>query len=191
MAEKKSAAKGGESADGDAAASKKKKLMIIGGAAALVVLIGAAAAFFLLGGKKDEEAEKAKAEAEAAAAPPPPPIYASLGQTFTITLAAPDRPRYMKVAISAMGHDKGAMDSLELHAPLVRSRLNSLLGAADFEKLRTAEGKEALRAEVLKAVQEVVQGQAGAHATPAEEGEHAETVKTGVEQVFFTEFVLQ
>jgi flagellar FliL protein len=189
MAEKKSAAKGGESGEGDAAgaAAKKKKLMIIGGAAALVVLLGAAAAFFLLGGKKDEEAEKAKAEA--AAAPPPPPIYASLGQTFTITLAAPDRPRYMKVAISAMGHDKAAMDNLEVHAPLVRSRLNSLLGAADFEKLRTAEGKEALRTEVLKAVQEVVEAQAAA--TPAKEGEHAGPVKTGVEQVYFTEFVLQ
>jgi len=191
MAEKKSAAKGGESGEGDAAgaAAKKKKLMIIGGAAALVVLLGAAAAFFLLGGKKDEEAEKAKAEAEAAAAPPPPPIYASLGQTFTITLAAPDRPRYMKVAISAMGHDKAAMDNLEVHAPLVRSRLNSLLGAADFEKLRTAEGKEALRTEVLKAVQEVVEAQAAA--TPAKEGEHAGPVKTSVEQVYFTEFVLQ
>jgi flagellar FliL protein len=176
MAEKKSTAKA-DAAAGDeagAAAAKKKKLMIIGAGVALLLLIGGAAAFFLLGGKKDEAADKAKAEA--AAAPPPPPIYASLGQTFTITLASADRPRYMKVAISAMSHEKEAVDGLELHSPLVRSRLVGLLGAADFEKLRTDEGKQLLRADVLKAVQEVLQ---------------AETGKPGVEQVYFTEFVLQ
>ena len=177
MAEKKSASKGeGDAGDDAGAAAKKKKLMIIGGAVALLLVIGAAAAFFLLGGKKDEEAEKAKSEAEAAAAPPPPPIYASLGPNFTITLASADRPHFMKLAISAMSHEKEAVQGLELHSPLVRSRLVGLLGAADFEKLRTEEGKQALRADVLKAVQDVLQ---------------AETGKPGVEQVYFTEFVLQ
>ncbi len=82
----------------------------------------------------------------------------------------------MKVAISVMTHEKAAVDDLEVHAPLVRSRLVSLLGGSDFEKLRTDEGKQSLRAEVLKTVQDVLQ---------------AETGKPGVEQVYFTEFVLQ
>lgn len=174
MAEKKSAAKA-DAAEGDAGA-KKKKLLIIGGAVALLIVVGAAAAFFLLGGKKDEEAEKAKAAAEAAAAPPPPPVYVALGDPFTITLAAADRPHYMKVAISAMTHEKAAADELGVHAPLVRSKLVALLGAGDFEKLRSDEGRQALRAEVLKAVQDVLQEQSG---------------KPGVDQVYFTEFVLQ
>ena len=178
MAEKKSAAKAEASAEGDAGAgaAKKKKLIIIGGGVALLLLIAAAAAFFLLGGKKDEEAEKAKAEAEAAAAPPPPAVYASLGDPFTITLAAADKPHYMKVAISAMSHEKAAVADLGVHAPLVRSRLVTVLGSGDFDTLRTDEGKRALQAEVLKTLQDVLQ---------------AETGKPGIEQVYFTEFVLQ
>mgnify|MGYP003343119344 FL=1 len=82
----------------------------------------------------------------------------------------------MKVAISAMTHEKAAVEDLGVHAPLVRSKLVALLGAGDFDKLRTDEGKQALRAEVLKSVQDVLQ---------------AETGKPGVEQVYFTEFVLQ
>lgn len=177
MADKKGAGKDEAvtEEEGDAAARKKKKLLIIGGAVALLVVIAAGAAFFLLGGKKEGESADAEAEA-AAAAPPPPAMYAPLGDGFTITLASADKPRYMKLAISVMSHDKAAIDELAVHAPLVRSRLVGLLGASDFEKLRTDEGKKALQADVLKTVQDVLQ---------------AETGKPGVEQVYFTEFVLQ
>lgn len=173
MAEKKTAVKGEAAAEDDAAAAgkKKKKLLIIGGAAVAVLVLAGVLAFVLLGGKKDAESGEAKVEA-----PPPPTLYVPLGEKFTITLSAKDRAHYFVVSISAMTHEKPAVEDLEVHAPLIRARLVGMLGGRDFDALRTEEGKEALRTDVLKTIQDVLQ---------------AETGKPGVEQVYFTEFVLQ
>ena len=168
MAEKKTAAKGETAAEDDAAAAgKKKKLLIIGGAAVAVLVLAGVLAFVFLGGKKDAEPVEAKVEA------PPPTLYVPLGEKFTITLSAKDRAHYFVVSISAMTHETPAV---EVHAPLIRARLVGMLGGRDFDALRTEEGKEALRTDVLKTIQDVLQ---------------TETGKPGVEQVYFTEFVLQ
>ena len=66
--------------------------------------------------------------------------------------------------------------ALELHAPLIRGRLVALLGEQDFAALRTEAGKVALRERILATLQDVLR---------------SETGSPGVEQVFFTEFVLQ
>jgi flagellar FliL protein len=172
MAEKKTAAKGEAAAEDDAAVAgkKKKKLLIIGGAAVAVLVLAGVLAFVFLGGKKDAEPAEAKVEA------PPPTLYVPLGEKFTITLSAKDRAHYFVVSISAMTHETPAVEDLEVHAPLIRARLVGMLGGRDFDALRTEEGKEALRTDVLKTIQDVLQ---------------TETGKPGVEQVYFTEFVLQ
>ena len=171
MAEKKTAAKGETAAEDDAAAAgKKKKLLIIGGAAVAVLVLAGVLAFVFLGGKKDAEPVEATVEA------PPPTLYVPLGEKFTITLSAKDRAHYFVVSISAMTHETPAVEDLEVHAPLIRARLVGMLGGRDFDALRTEEGKEALRTDVLKTIQDVLQ---------------TETGKPGVEQVYFTEFVLQ
>jgi flagellar FliL protein len=172
MAEKKTAAKGETAAEDDAAAAgkKKKKLLIIGGAAVAVLVLAGVLAFVFLGGKKDAEPVEAKVEA------PPPTLYVPLGEKFTITLSSKDRAHYFVVSISAMTHEEPAVEDLEVHAPLIRARLVGMLGGRDFDALRTEEGKEALRTDVLKTIQDVLQ---------------TETGKPGVEQVYFTEFVLQ
>ena len=172
MAEKKTAAKGEAASEDEAAAAgkKKKKLLIIGGAAVVVLLLAGVLAFVLLGGKKEAEPVEAKVEA------PPPTLYVPLGEKFTITLSSKDRAHYFVVSISAMTREQPALEDLEVHAPLIRARLVGMLGGRDFEALRTEEGKKALQADVLKTIQDVLQ---------------AETGKPGVEQVYFTEFVLQ
>ena len=171
MAEKKTAAKGETAAEDDAAAAgKKKKLLIIGGAAVAVLVLAGVLAFVFLGGKKDAKPVEAKVEA------PPPTLYVPLGEKFTITLSAKDRAHYFVVSISAMTHETPAVEDLEVHAPLIRARLVGMLGGRDFDALRTEEGKEALRTDVLKTIQDVLQTATG---------------KPGVEQVYVTEFVLQ
>ena len=201
---KKEAAAAPEQGEAAPKGNKKKLMLIIGGAVGVLV-IGIVVAVLLLGGKDEEEAEE---EAEVHASPA---LYVALGEKFVVTLpaAGQGKPHYLQVAISAMTRDKAVIEELEFNAPLLRDRLNSLLSKQDFERLRSEEGKVALRGEVLGTVQGIVDSQiaAGAKKEGGDEDEEeeeeekpkkkkkgAEAVEEkppGVEQIFFTEFVLQ
>lgn len=152
--------------------TRKRKLLLIGAAAALVVLVLAATAWFLLGGEHADEDAKAASAPVAA----PTAIYASLGEKFVVTLQEQGRQRYFQASLSALTRDESVVKALELHAPLIRGRLVALLGEQDFAALSTEAGKLALRDRILATLQDVLQ---------------TETGSAGVEQVFFTEFVLQ
>ena len=160
-----------KTADAASGGTGKKKLLI-GAAAAVVVLALAVTAWFLPGSKGAEEA----AEAASAPAAAPAAIYASLGEKFVVTLHEQGRQRYVQTSLSALTRDEAVIKALELHAPLIRARLVALLGEQDFAALRTEAGKLALRDRILATLQQVLQ---------------TETGSPGVEQVFFTEFVLQ
>jgi flagellar FliL protein len=155
-----------------ASGGNKKKKLLIGAAAAVVVLALAVTAWLLLGSKGGEDA----AEAASAPAAAPAAIYASLGEKFVVTLHEQGRQRYFQTSLSALTRDEAVIKALDLHAPLIRARLVALLGEQDFAALRTEAGKLALRDRILATLQQVLQ---------------AETGSPGVEQVFFTEFVLQ
>jgi flagellar FliL protein len=155
-----------------ASGGNKKKKLLIGAAAAVVVLALAVTAWLLLGSKGGEDA----AEAASAPAAAPAAIYASLGEKFVVTLHEQGRQRYFHTSLSALTRDEAVIKALDLHAPLIRARLVALLGEQDFAALRTEAGKLALRDRILATLQQVLQ---------------AETGSPGVEQVFFTEFVLQ
>lgn len=152
-----------------AAPSGKKKFLIIGGVALLLVLGGVGA--WLMLGDSGEAAEEA-----AAIVVPEPAIYTTLGEKFVVTLEEGSRQHYLQVSLSVMAREQTAIDELTLHEPLIRARLVSLLGTQDFSALRGEAGKLALREQILVAVQEILS---------------AETGKPGIEQVFYTEFVLQ
>jgi flagellar FliL protein len=121
--------------------------------------------------------EDEPAPGQAVAAPAPAQaIYVTLGKKMQISLESGGRPHHLQVELSVLTREQAVVEDLGLHTPLLQSRIGSLLGAQDFERLRTEEGKLALRAELLALVQEILL---------------AETGKPGVEQVFFTDFVLQ
>jgi flagellar FliL protein len=155
-----------------AGGNKKKKILLIGAAAAAVLLLVALAAVLLLRDRGEDEA----AGKVAATAAPPATIYASLGDKFVVVLQEDGTQRYLQTSLTVLTHDETVLKALEVHAPLIRGRLVALLGAQDFASLRSEQGKLALRDRILATVQEVLQ---------------SETGQPGVEQVFFTEFVLQ
>ncbi|MFM7272896.1 MAG: flagellar basal body-associated protein FliL [Gammaproteobacteria bacterium] len=164
MAEQK---EGGEAA---APAAGKRKLLILGGAGVLVLALGGGAAWWFLGRAPEPPAEEV-------AAPPPAPVtlYATLVQRMSVAIDVEGKPRYVQIGVSAMAREQPVIDALGVHQPLLQSRISSILTTQDFEALRTEQGKEALRAAILQMVQEVLE---------------AEKAK-GIEQVYFTEFVLQ
>ena len=105
-----------------------------------------------------------------------PAIYEVLMPAFVVNFNHKGRQRYMQVSIALMSRDQAALDALKVHMPLLRNRLVMLLSSQDFEALKTLVGKEMLRQQATASVQELAQKEIG---------------KLAIEQVLFTNFVLQ
>ncbi len=86
------------------------------------------------------------------------------------------RQRYMQVTVALMARDQAALDALKVHMPVLRNNLVMLFSSQDFESLTSSVGKEMLRQKATASVQELAQKEVG---------------KTVIEQVLFTNFVLQ
>jgi flagellar FliL protein len=200
MAEKKAADKEPQPDSADGGGKRKKLLLIGGGAALLVLVLGVLAGWLLLGGKEDDAgAEEASEPVHAE-----PAIYVALGEKFIVTLPGAGKPHHFQVGVSALTREQAVAEEIKFNTPLLRDRLDSLFARQSFDALRTEEGKLALRAEVLQTVQgilaEVMHGAAGEAADEGGEADgkaagskkgEAAAPTGGVEQVFFTEFVLQ
>jgi flagellar protein FliL len=156
----------GAAAEGDG--GKKKKMILAGVAVVLVLALGLAGGYFLGGG--------GKSDSEPPEALPMPAVYTDLGEKFVLTLQENGRQRYFQVAVTLMSRDPLIAPEIGVHAPLLRGRLVGLFSSQDFATLRTDAGRLALREQALLTVQDVMR---------------AETGSPGVEQIYFTEFVLQ
>lgn len=114
----------------------------------------------------------------AAAAPerPASALYYPLRPPFVVNFEHRGRVRYLQVSITLMARDPAVIEAVQQHMPLIRNRVILLLGGEDFEELRTDEGRELLRLALLEALQEILEEELG---------------KPGIEQVLFTNFVMQ
>lgn len=151
----------------------KKKLIII--VALLLVLIGggAAAYFFLLSGPSSGGDS---AESEAAALANEPSIYLDLDPAFTIDFMVEGRQRYVQLNMSVKSKNAAQIDAVTLHMPLIRNSLVLLFSSQSFDELQTAEGKVALKAAALDAINGILE---------------QETGQGGIDAVLFTNFVMQ
>lgn len=160
---------GGEEGEEQQAPSSKKKLIIIIALAVLVLAVAGGATFFLMG---DDASEDTAEEPEVVIAPA---IYLDLSPPMLATLSVDGKQRYMQVSLNVMSRDQAALDAVEYHMPVIRSKLNSVYGSIDFKLAQTIEGKEALREETLSVINGVLEA----------EGEVL------IEAVYFTNFVMQ
>ncbi|MCF7202757.1 flagellar basal body-associated protein FliL [Pseudomonas oligotrophica] len=163
---------GASDADG-----KRRMKLIIAIAVAFLLAIGLSigGTVFFLG--RDEATPDAAAE-QAAGAPDgkQAAVYEPLAPAFIVNFAHNGRQRYMQVSVALMSRDQLALDALKQHMPLLRNRLVMLFSGQDFAALMTPVGKEMLRQQATSTVQELAQKEIG---------------KLAVEQVLFTNFVLQ
>lgn len=172
---KKEAAAGEEKPAGK---SKLKLIILIVVALLLAIGLSVGATWFFLskGGDKKEEGKKEEAAAEHAAPVKKIAIYEPLAPAFVVNFNQNGRQRYMQVSVALMARDKGEMDALKVHMPVLRNKLVMLFSGQNFDNLVTAVGKEMLRQQATATVQELAK---------------QETGKVVVEQVLFTNFVLQ
>ncbi|MFV9682836.1 flagellar basal body-associated protein FliL [Pseudomonas sp. NY15367] len=163
-------------ADGQPAGKSKLKLiMLIVVGLLLAVGLSIGGTWFIL--SKGDKHEEAKPEEAAAAAPArQPAIYQDLMPAFVVNFNYQNRTRYLQVSMALMSRDAAGMEKLKVHMPVLRNRLVMLLSGQDFAALQTPLGKEMLLQQALASVQELAQ---------------KETGSTVVEQVLFTNFVLQ
>lgn len=155
------------------AETKKSKMPLIIGLVVLLLGGGGAGAYFMGVFDSADAAEEGAAEAEPIKAVA---LYANLSPDFVLNYKVDGRGRFLKIAISLLTREQAVVDAVEQHMPLLRNELVMLFGAAEFDTLKSAEGKEALRSDALKAIQAIMQKEIG---------------KPGVEQVLFTDFVMQ
>lgn len=148
----------------------------------LIVLVlavaGAGAAWYLMSGDDDTAAaEGAEGEtAEVVEAQPKPAHYFKLEPEFVVNFEDPDKARYLQLEIQLMARDPVIFEQVKTHMPVIRSELLILFSEQTFEKLSTREGKERLREETLKTINEILQ--------PGKDD-------VGIEQVYFTSLIMQ
>lgn len=151
---------------------KSKMMLIIIIAVLGVLLIGGGVAAFLMLSGGDDAAESTEEQTPQNA----PAIYFDFKPPFIVNYQWNGRQRFVQVSLSVMTRKGSVVDTLQQHMPLIRNNLLMVFSAQDFDMLRTPEGKETLRQLVLEDLQKVLNEEIG---------------EPGVEQVLFTNFVMQ
>ncbi|MGR9091359.1 MAG: flagellar basal body-associated FliL family protein [Gammaproteobacteria bacterium] len=148
-----------------------KKLIII--AAVVALALGSGGAAFMLGGSDDA----AVAGEEPAPAHAAEPIYIPLGPAFVVNFQDKHRKtKFLKAELNVVTYNEDVPEAVLKHMPVIRNNLILLFSRQLYEDLLPHEGKEVLRAEALGQVQAVIEKQ---------------VTGSGVEDLFFTSFVMQ
>ncbi len=179
------------------AAARKKKLLLLGIIGVVLLLIAGGGTWFalrLLSGDKAapaeaetkaaesttaETAKNGKATKDAAAKEKPDhkvALYDVLEKPFLANYEVAGRQHYLQLSLAFMARDEEAINAANTHMPLLRNRIVMLLSGEVFDQLQTDEGRTQLQKNLLAAIQEILK---------------KETGKPQIEQIFFTNFVMQ
>lgn len=171
-----------EGAVEEEAGKKKKPLLLIIVAALVLIGGGGAGAFFLMGNDDANAAvdEESVASEEGLEGEEGDTLgeayYFSLDPPFIVNFSGKSRARFLQVSIEGLTRKSKVKEDITKHLPQVRNNLVLLLSSKTYDELSSQEGKAALRKQVLKEIQKILE---------------AETGQEGVEDVFFTSFVMQ
>ncbi len=163
-----------------AAGGGAKKMIILGIGALALVGAAVGGTLALTGGKSGGGAEHATtAEGEGhgeEGAPIAASVYIDLAPEFVVNFRDKNnRSKFLKAELSVSTKDPAVEEEVKRHMPAIRNSLILLLSRQIYDDLMPNEGKEALRAEALAAVQGVLQAQTG---------------KPGVDDLYFGTFVM-
>lgn len=176
--------------DAEAGTKKKKKLLLMVGVAVALVVVSVGGTIAALKIMAPATSDGAVAEEEVETPSLAPAIYLEMTPNFTINFNVNGRQRYLQAAITLLYRDPALEELLTLHMPAIRNGLVMLLSAKNFEELQTVEGKEKLKAEALEIIQTQLKKEQELLAAGEEPDEDA-PVPGNIEQVLFTNFVMQ
>ena len=105
------------------------------------------------------------------------PAYVPLNPPFVVNLQNGNQMTFMQVKVQVLSHESAVRDALKAQDPAIRDAMIMLLTQQTAAAMHTVQGREKLRQEAKKAIQQVLAQNAG--------------LKKGVEEVYFTGFVIQ
>lgn len=160
------------------ASSNKKTIIIMALVGVLLIGLSVGATLFFLGGKPGAEGEAPEAEVveKEDKNVPKKPLYLPL-ETMVVNFADPKPARYLQVDVQLMAFKPEVLTAVEENMPVVRNDILVLLGSQTYDAVNNREGKDALRQQILDAVNRILKIQAGS--------------KDKLQAVYFTSFVMQ
>jgi flagellar FliL protein len=106
-----------------------------------------------------------------------PAIYVPLDPPLVVSFADKDAgTRFLQLTLQAMARDQRSIDAVKQHSPALRNAFLFLLSGRSVDDLMSLAGKEALRAEMTAKAQEILEINTG---------------NPGIEELYFTSFVVQ
>ena len=164
-----------ENEEGTEKKSSKKMIMIAG----LVVLLLAGAGggyYFMMDDEIETDEEQVEEVVEEEDETDVEEVYYDMSKAFIVNFPKGSEARLIQVSVSLLVKGEEAVEALKKHEPMIRNNLLMLISAKGTKNLKTKEGKEELRADMLKEIGEVMEKMAG---------------KNKVKDLFFTAFVMQ
>ncbi|EWH09730.1 flagellar basal body-associated protein FliL [Catenovulum agarivorans DS-2] len=160
----------------------KKKLIIII-AVVLVVVLGAGG-FFLMSGGDDAASEEvsldetpaAQSAGSGASVELGDAMYVAMPRPFVFNVPGANRDRLVQIKVQLLVRGAQNEETAKKHIPLIEGTLLRVFSGTSADELGTSAGKDALKKNALKAVQDELLSIAG---------------RTVVESVLFTGFVMQ
>lgn len=151
-----------------APAGKGRSLLVVA-VAAVVLLAGLGGGAWFLLPKLLHRGHPEPAEARPA---PPPPVKATISLGSVVVNIAGEGRRYLKISVDVGVTDARHVKEVEEHKPQILDLLISVLATKEVDELTSAEGRVALKDELLNGI-------------------HEDVGLEQVSRVFFTEFVIQ
>jgi flagellar FliL protein len=108
--------------------------------------------------------------------PKAPPQYLAFDPPLVVSFQDQSAMRFLQVTVEVMAREEKTIEAVKTHMPVIRNNLLMLLGGKAVADLTNRDGKEALRKEALGEVQKVLKDNTG---------------KPGIEDLYFTSFVVQ
>lgn len=108
--------------------------------------------------------------------PEKPVIYHALEPPFVVNFQDQTQVRFLQISIEVSSRDIAVVEAVKTHMPVIRSNLILLLSSQNFSDISSREGKENLRASALDEINAILKERTG---------------QAGVEDVYFTSFVMQ
>ena len=124
----------------------------------------------------DKDGKSSAAKAKAKAEPKAPPIYQAFDPPLVVSFQEQGSMRFLQVTVEVMGRDEETIKAVQTHMPVIRNNLLNIFSGHGFADLISRDGKDAIRKECLTEVQRILKENTG---------------KPGVEDLYFTSFVVQ
>ena len=104
--------------------------------------------------------------------------YFPIEEPFTINFQnqSDNKVRYLQIKVALMSHQDSVINSAELNLPMIQDALRNLFTDQDYQTVSTIAGRQQLQLAALNMVQSLLK---------------EETGRGGLDQFYFTSFILQ